>query len=148
MIKPLRKRHLQVWTVLAVIIPLGILSAWMVIPKPIKDHLFQPESSTALPIIVNSLSRDNYTVNLRSTKDGSALQLEWINKSALVSPSALIYEINPQYGEKDIEGSSLIGRINVRGIYHFALKKDSSVTKYQFILYDIIHHQAVDRINF
>jgi hypothetical protein len=148
MIKPLRKKHVQVWTALAILIPLGILTGWMVIPKPVKDYLFQPISSTALPVIVHSLNRDNYTVNLRSSKDGTAIQLEWINKSALVSPSALIYEIDPKYGEKDIEGSALIGRINDRGIYHFPLKKDSSITKYQFILYDIIHHLAIDRINF
>ena len=56
-------------------------------------------------------------------EDSSALQLEWINHSALTAPSAIIYEIYPQKGINGLEGAALIGRIDSRGIYHFPLEK-------------------------
>ena len=51
MIKPLRKRHVQIWYALAVLIPLGIIGAWLVVPEPVKDRLLNPAPSSALPAI-------------------------------------------------------------------------------------------------
>lgn len=33
MMKPLRKRHLQIWIMLAVLVPAGIISGYMVVPE-------------------------------------------------------------------------------------------------------------------
>lgn len=148
MIKPLRKRHLQIWTGIAVLLPVGMICAWLVVPKPVKDHLWQPASTPALPVILKSLNRENYTVSLRTNNDSSALQLEWINQSALTSPSAIIYKLSTSDGSQHIENADLIGRIDSRGIYHFALKKDSAYAHPHFVLYDIIHHQVIDQLNF
>ena len=148
MIKPLRKRHLQIWTVIAVLLPVGMICAWLVVPKPVKDHLWQPASTMALPVIIKSVKKENYTVNLRTNNDRSAAQLEWINQLALTSPSALIYELSQSDTGQHIENADLIGRLDSRGVYHFALKKEAIDTPAQFVLYDIIHHQVIDRINF
>ncbi len=148
MIKPLRKRHLQIWTGIAVLLPVGMICAWLIVPKPVKDHLWQPASTMALPVIIKSVKKENYTVNLRTSNDCSAIQLEWINQEALTSPSALIYELSQSDTGQHIENADLIGRLDSRGIYHFALKKESADTPVQFVLYDIIHHQIIDRINF
>jgi hypothetical protein len=148
MIKPLRKRHLQIWTGIAVILPVGIICAWLVVPKPVKNHLWQPSSTVALPVVIKSLNKENYTVSLRTNHDRSALQLEWINQSALTSPSAIIYKLSPADKDQHIENADLIGRIDPRGTYHFNLKKDSTNLHMKFVLYDIIHHQVIDRINF
>ena len=148
MIKPLRKKHLQIWTGIAVLLPVGMICAWLVVPKPVKDHLWQPASTLALPVIIKSVNKENYIVNLRSNNNRSAIQLEWINQSALTSPSAIIYELSPTEKEQPIENADLIGRIDSRGVYHFALKKESADTPVRFVLYDIIHHQIIDRINF
>jgi hypothetical protein len=147
-IKSLRKKHLQIWTGIAVLLPVGMICAWLVVPKPVKDHLWQPASTLALHVIIKSVNKENYTVNLRSNNDRSAIQLEWINQSALTSPSAIIYELSPTEKEQPIENADLIGRIDSRGVYHFALKKESADTPVRFVLYDIIHHQIIDRINF
>jgi hypothetical protein len=148
MIKPLRKRHVQIWCTLAVLIPLGIISAWLVVPAPVKDKLLNPVPSEAFHLLIKSISKDTYTVSLRRMEDSSALQLEWINHSVLTAPSAIIYEIYPQKGITGVEGAALIGRIDARGTYHFPLEKDSSNIHASFILYDIIHHREIDRINF
>jgi len=148
MIRPLRKRHIQTWYALAVLIPVGIIGAWLAVPTPVQDHLLNPAPSQALPLLIKSVSKDAYTVRLRRMEDSSAFQLEWICHSALTSPSAIIYEIDPQKGINDIEGAALIGRINSRGIYHFPLDRNSPDVHPSFILYDIIHHRIIDRINF
>jgi hypothetical protein len=45
MIKPLRKRHLQIWALWAVLIPVGIIAAWMAVPKKVEQELLQPPAS-------------------------------------------------------------------------------------------------------
>jgi len=150
MIKPLRKRHLQIWTLWSVLIPLGIISAVLVRPAFPKDKLLQPTATAALPVVVKSLDKENYTINIRSNNDNSQLQLEWINKKTLTYPTATIYNASPNPSDGGAfkpADSELVGRIEARGVYHFNLKKNST-NNYHFILYDFIHQQIIDSITF
>lgn len=148
MIKPLRKRHLRVWRVLAVLIPAGIISAVISVPKEARNRLLQPGSGMALPIVVKTLDKKDYTATLRCNADTSAMQLEWVSKQVLTIPSALLYKVHsPQDNiEKDAAGAVIIGRVEAMGTYYFALPKDTA-TQY-FILYDIIHHKKIDSLTF
>jgi hypothetical protein len=147
MVKQLRKRHLQIWTILLFGLPAIIISGWLAVKKPVTtQNLLQPASIETLPVIVKSVNKENYTVNLRSNNERNATQLEWINKSAITTPSALIYKLVPGY-KGNINDNEIIGRIDSRGSYHFALKNDS-IAGNHFILYDFIHHQIIDSINF
>lgn len=139
MIRQLRKRHLQVWRSLMFLLPAGIISAWLAIPEVKTNGLLQPKSAQALPVIIRSVSKGHYTVNIRSNTERTATQLEWINRAALENPSALIYKINGP-------GNELIGRIDVKGSFYFPLKQDTAAAS--FMLYDIIHKQVIDTINF
>ena len=134
------------WTLLLLLIPVGIIVAWISIPKQLTDTLRQPIASAALPVNLKSVDKKNYTVSLRANNERSALQLEWINKSTLTSPSALIYELNDPPAI-NVADNSLIGRIDVKGKFYFNLKNDSIIPR-RFVLYDIIHHQSIDTINF
>jgi len=145
MIKPLRKRHLQIWTAWAVLIPIGIISAILVRPELPQDKLLQPAATVALPIILKSLNKESYTINIRSNSDTSQLQLEWINKKTLTYPTATIYQNTAN--TNNIADAVLIGRIEARGTYHFELKKNSD-NNYHFILYDFIHQKTIDSITF
>ena len=49
MIKQLRKRHLQTWSALLILIPAGIISATLVRPTPAQNILLQPSQTAALP---------------------------------------------------------------------------------------------------
>ncbi|MES1218617.1 MAG: hypothetical protein ABUT20_24145, partial [Bacteroidota bacterium] len=91
MMKPLRKRHLLVWRVLAVLLPAAIIIAWISVPKEQTQKLIQPADITPLPVILKTTQKDNYTVSIRTTSDQSQLQLEWINKTVLQYPTATIY---------------------------------------------------------
>ena len=140
MIKPLRKRHLQVWSLLAVLIPAGIFSGYFVIPKEATNKLIQENKMTGLRVVINKAEGKNYTVYLRSSDDKKNYQLQWINTKAATQPSSLIYKLSNG-------GKELIGRVEPVGSYYFPLKADST-NSYIFILYDIIHQQITDTINF
>jgi hypothetical protein len=46
MIKTLRKRHLQIWILWAVLLPVGIIASWMAVPKKVTQELLQPPAKT------------------------------------------------------------------------------------------------------
>jgi hypothetical protein len=143
MIKALRKRHLQVWTLWALVLPAGIIAAWLSVPQPVHNDLLQPADNNPLPLIVRTAEKTDYSVHLRSNADRTQWQLEWINKNVLTHPTATIYKIAA--GSQDIRTAELIGRIEARGSYIFPLR-DSSVTSLNLMLYDFIHEQIIDTI--
>ena len=144
MIRPLRKRHLQIWSALLLLIPAGIITAWLSIKKPVYN-ISQPTSEQALPKITLSVEKENYLVRLRSN-DSGAWQLEWINKDVLAVPSAVIYKTAAVH--KGIESAELIGRIEAKGTYYFPLQKDPINEKPKFFLYDFIHEKIIDSVKF
>lgn len=140
MMKPLRKKHLQIWILLAVLIPAGIISAYMVVPKEAISKSVPEQKNAALPVVLNKIETKNYSVYLRRSADNKNYQLQWISNKASVQPSSLVYK--EQNGERE-----LIGRVESTGAYFFPLKADSA-NRYHFILYDIIHQHITDSINF
>lgn len=145
MIKALRKRHLQVWSAWAILLPVGIVSAYIVVPKEAANKLLQPASSQALPVIIKTIDKKNYTATLRKDSASTQLQLEWKNKAASIYPSSLIYQLAPS--SDNIVNAGIVGRVEARGDYYFPLKADSN-KNLRFVLYDIIHQQKIDSINF
>ncbi len=148
MIRPLRKRHLQIWIAWAFLLPVGIIVAWISIPTLQTDALLQPFSVAPLKELIKTVSSDIYTINIRKDND-STYQLEWINKKTLTYPTATIYKTNK--GEQDISKAELIGRIEARGTYYFPLKYDPALvnfSSYQLILYDFIHGEIIETITF
>lgn len=144
MMKPLRKRHLIVWSMLAILLPAGILIAWLSVPQQIPQTLLQPEPFTALPVVLKKADKENYSVAIRSNEKRSAFQLEWINKSVLQFPTATIYAADKVV--KNIIEAKLAGRIEARGDWYFAI--DSIVSSYNhLIVYDFIQQQIIDTIN-
>ncbi len=140
MIKQLRRKHLLIWSIWAILIPLGIISAWMAISVKATDNLLQPGKGMALPALIHTIEKKSFTASLKSNEDRSAYQLEWINKEISVVPSSLIYKVNQPENE-------LVGRVEAKGIYYFSLAKDST-DEYRFILYDIIKKQIIDSLKF
>ena len=146
--KPLRKKHLLIWRLLALLLPAGIIIAWLSVPKQTPQTLLQPDAANPLPVILKKIEKENYTVSVRSNGDTSQLQLEWINKAVLQYPTATIYSGSDF---KNINNAKLIGRIEARGNWCFQLDstfKKSSVNTDHFFLYDFIHQQVIDTINF
>ena len=155
MIKPLRKRHLQIWTAIAILLPLGIIFSWLVIPNPVPVKILQAPTVELLPVIHSKKDTIQYCINIRTNKEKTSWQLEWKNKLALMVPSAVIYKASPNpseggtFGSFKPNSSQLIGRIEATGDYVFPLPIDSTIQEQlQFVLYDFIHEKVIDTINF
>src|SRR5437868_8938847 len=94
MIKQLRKRHFQIWSLLLILIPAGIISATLVIPKQTVNTLLQPPATKPLPIVIKRIEKPDYIISLRGNSQTPG-QLEWINKTSLTVPTAVIYKTVP-----------------------------------------------------
>lgn len=145
MIKPLRKRHLQTWSLLALLLPAGILASILVRPRPAAGILVQPAKEEILPVVAGEIIKKDFTVRLRGLTITAPQQLEWINTAVLHYPTAVIYQTRP--GNTDISRATLIGRIEARGSYRFRLTADS-IGNYHFILYDFIKEELIDSVDF
>jgi hypothetical protein len=154
MMKPLRRYHRYVWLVLSILLPFGIIMAWLVITNPQPIKAITTSIKQPLPIVKHSKDLPDYQVTLRTNKEETMWQLEWNNKKPLIVPSAVIYRLNTSDGNiiSDdlfrVNQAELIGRIETTGTYIFELpvrKEDSA--RYHFLLYDFIHETIMDTIH-
>lgn len=139
----------------ALLLPAGIVYAWLAIPNQSSVKLLQEPSQELLPVIIKSKDAKDYSIHIRSNKENTQWQLEWKNKTVLMVPSAVIYKASLSQsggGENYIfkpEQAELVGRIETKGDYVFPLKMDSTgLQQFHFILYDFIHEKAIEFINF
>jgi hypothetical protein len=155
MMKPLRKRHLQTWIAIAILLPVGNIFSWLVIPDPVPVNILSASSVELLPVIQAKKETNQYCINIRSNSEKTNWQLEWKNKLALTVPSAVIYKgpLNPPGGETfgsfTPGNSQLVGRIEAKGDYTFPLKIDSIQNKQlNLVIYDFIHDKVIEYLNF
>lgn len=140
MMKPLRKRHLQVWSLFALLIPAVIIVAYQAVPKRNPGGILQDAGTAALPVLLAKKQTGEITATIRRSSDGKEYQLQVTSPEAIVQPSSLIYRI--QHNEQE-----LVGRIGAAGDYFFPLKADTSM-QYGFVIYDIIYHRVTDSLKF
>jgi hypothetical protein len=145
MIRPLRNTHRRVWTAIGLLLPLGIVFSWLAIPNPVRVKLLATTELTLLPEIKGKKETTQYCINLRSNAENSSWQLEWKNKLALTVPSAVVYQA--RNGDHHVDSAKLIGRIEARGDYVFALQPGNDSILYLFV-YDFIHGKMIDSVNF
>lgn len=146
MTKSLRKKHVTAWTILAILLPVGIASGWLVIPNPQTTQVQQTVHIKTLPVIYKTVDKKDYLVRIRTNEIKTEWQLEWVNKCVLTVPSAVIYPKEEQQGA--IDKRLLVGRIESTGEYLFPLKTGSGTAPWQqYILYDFIHDRVLDTIH-
>jgi hypothetical protein len=148
MIKGLRKRHLQIWTLWAVLLPIGIIAAWMAVPDKVTQESLQSEQVDILPVTLGTQAKKGkYYSHLRTNRDGSKYQLCWsvyrgFNYTSNIysnSPFLIYWVTKPEY--------ELIGRIGGKQTFYFNLPNDSSDI-YSFIIYDPIRKKTIDSLSF
>jgi hypothetical protein len=145
MIKPLRKRHLQIWVLLAILLPLGIISATVARRYFPPTNLIQPQSETVLPVIIMQKETPQFAIQLRGLNSSEVKQLLWINKQPLTIPTAAIYKVSSD--RASISGANYIGRIESLGSYTFNIPPHRPQAPLHFIVYDFIHKKIVERVN-
>ena len=163
MIKQLRKRHLQIWALWAVLIPVGIIVAWMSVPKKVTQELLQKIAPASAYHTIASIEKENYKINILVPNSVTIkhpvgwendLKVEFINKKESATDSLLLYKVI-DFTNNNIDKQELLGRIESKGRQEFRLKIfDLRLTKNKFdyrdkfFLYDIMKKQIVDSINF
>lgn len=146
MIKPLRKRHLQIWMAWAVLLPVGIAVAYTSVKKNATIQLLQPPAGTGFPVVIKSVDNERYSIALIGNIDSSQLQLQWVNKKVLTAPTATIYKVVAN--SKDMAGAILLGRIEAQGTYYFPVDSSFLREKWDLVMYDFIHKAVLETIKF
>ena len=148
MIKSLRKRHVQIWALWAVLLPVGIIIAWMAVPEKVEQELLQREVQRTNNDTIAFVDKGNYAINIildwsraekipllrklysENEKPESVpyymdslkneFRLEFINKEELTVPSLLLYQVTDST-TNNIDKQELLGRIAGRGSQYFPL---------------------------
>lgn len=110
MVPELRKRHRLVWQVWALLLPIGFVSAILVLPKQMPVNQLPIAREMPLGNIVQSESTDALIVSLRAQAGLSNKQLEITLKKPLDMPSALVYWQD-----------TFIGSLGAKGTQYFTL---------------------------
>jgi len=155
MIKQLRKRHLQIWALWAVLIPVWIIVSWMAVPKKVTQELLNPVTLRNTNVTLVSVEKENYKLSLLldTAKDKDLLNLEFINKKKNDLPSFLLYRLTDTT-TINIDKQEILGRIGSRSPQYFPLTyiyirscfEFSNLAK--FVLYDIEKKQPIDTLIF
>lgn len=154
MIKKLRKRHLQIWLLSAILLPAGIIVAWMAVPKKVTQDLDWainsipqlPGQTLSVNTTIDSVENQNYKINIRGDSSEALLLLEIEAKEDIVTPSLLLYQVIDST-TNDIDKQELIGRIQGDRPHYFSFKLNYN-SHNKFILYDIIKKQTIDSLIF
>ena len=163
MIASQRKRHLQIWILWAIILPIGIIVALMAVPKKVTQELLQKVAPASTYHTIASLEKENYMINILVPNSVTIkhptgweydIKVEFINKKGSATDSLLLYKVI-DFTDNNIDKQELLGRIQSKSTQEFRLKFfDLRVTnnkfdyRDKFLLYDIMKKQVVDSINF
>lgn len=147
MTKSLRRRHLQVWTALSLLLPAGICIAWLVIPVQQPVNLINEKKINILPDVIRTAGTANYQAIIRANPGRTEWQLEWRNNSVPTVPSAVIYLTTGK--NFDPSTAQLAGRIETKGRYYFDLDPGIPAQgNFKLVVYDFIHGRKLDSIQF
>jgi hypothetical protein len=143
MIKVLRRRHVQTWTLLAILLPAGMLSALVARKQFPTADTIRASSVAVHPFLIRSVKLMGNPVQIRGNNASVADQLVWKNTVPLSVPSATLYlKTGRQF---DVRADEYIGRIEMRGDYIFPLPANRGT--YQLVVYDFIHKKVIREIN-
>ena len=145
------------------LIPVGIIVAWMTVPKKVTQELLQKVAPASTYHTIASVEKENYKINIQVPNSVTIkhptgweyeLNVEFINKNESATDSLLLYKVI-NVTDNNIDKQELLGRIKSNGTQEFRLRFfDLRVTnnkfdyRDKFLLYDIIRKQIVDTINF
>lgn len=150
MIRPLRKKHLQVWVVLTVLLPLGIVAAYRSVPPPLIEPRELLPSGTVFPFIGEPAMSEDHAVPLRNNADRQE-QLDRILKNPLPVPSAFVYCQSKKSRQPADENklNGVAGSKETRVLdphqQHYMVADEIGTT---FLLHDAVHSRRMMKAEF
>ena len=148
MILPLRKRHLYIWIVLGILLPVGYFTAYMSMPGYPAESKEELNFGivAALPNVVATQTTNSLEVNLRDGNASSQKQLENKVNRPVKNPAATIY-LGQQQIERPEQGV-LLGLVGPVGTQRINLDSTlSSYSSYHLLIYDPIQKEIIEQIS-
>lgn len=118
----LRKTHRYTWFALAVLLPLGWVSAILVIPGPVCQDPSRAPQPEALSELLGTKQSGHFLVNWRSDHSKTRHQVEILITKPLETPNAVVRIV------ADDQGDPLPGLLGSRGLYRFDLDRSGAQT--------------------
>lgn len=133
----LRQRHRRVWQLWAILLPIGFVSAILVLPQKVTQATLVENTATPLSKIIQTKETDWLTANIRSS-DSDNKQLEIVLKKPLNVPSTQIFWQN-----------TFLGNLGAKGTYRFPLDSlQTANPPYTLEIIDPIHKTIFQTLTF
>jgi hypothetical protein len=138
MILELRKKHFEIWVIMAILLPAGIIGTYQLTDPNLTDN-YSEASHYLYNDFINSAERTDYRITLRKSEHYK-LQIDWLGKTAMKAAGPFIILI--------VNGrSETLGNVGSKGrqIFNSGLPyKDGDDV--QVIISDAITGTELDRI--
>ncbi|MEZ4886920.1 MAG: hypothetical protein R3E32_19480 [Chitinophagales bacterium] len=135
MIPELRKRHKWMWLVLTVLLPLGFITAYSLIPT--SQVMVNQNFPATLPIplakIVSIRNTPQFDIQLREDNVLGLKQIEVVVKNALTRPSTHLYVSDKS--SKKVNDVLFLGILESKGTYRFNLNPSMTYQKTFILLF-------------
>lgn len=143
MVPELRKRHRWMWLILTILLPMGFITAYSLIPQipePISKNLPALKPSP-LSKIQSIHQIPQFDVSLREDNNMGLKQIEVVVKTPSNRPSTHLYLSDKS--SKGIERAQFLGVLGSKGIYRFNL---NPAMTYQNALVVLFYDKIADEI--
>ncbi|MEM7369946.1 MAG: hypothetical protein AAF587_15175 [Bacteroidota bacterium] len=143
----LRRRHQQIWMILAILLPLGFIASWMSIPAPsLPDQL----TRTNPPLLQNAIqiadgTGEGIQVGLFAAPGQKEKQILIEVQQELQSASTWVYS-TPAQDASGTKKWTILGLLEHTGQYRFNLPSDQATAG--IVLYDGIKQEVLQTIFF
>ena len=148
MVHTLRRRHLFIWILWAILIPLGLVAAFSVVEEqkiPFEQQTLysSPNYSTETPIAGN-VGRD-ISWSLWKGEDSTQLRVFAEIHTPLTHPAAFVYVVPTL--EAPLSSADVVGKLGPVGTYEFTFNKDwLSDQGVCFVVHDPIKSQTIHTV--
>lgn len=147
MIPELRKRHKWMWLILTILLPMGFITAYSLIPK--SQELVNKQLPTTKPIpltkILSLKNTPQFDVSLREDSHLGLKQIEVLVKKTLTRPSTHLYLSDKS--SKGIKQAQFLGILETQGAYYFNLNPSMTYQNaFVVMFYDKIGEEVYEEI--
>lgn len=142
MIKTLRKRHLQIWILWAMLLPVGIIVAWKAVQRNVTHEILETEQAAVLPVSVDDdIRKGKYFWVLKTNQEKTTYQFVWGISRTYSFSNPYVRSTYLIYCDTD-SGRELIGRTGGIETYYYNLPNVSSNT-YSITIYDPFKEKTI-----
>ena len=133
MIASLRNNHFRIWIILAIVIPVAFIYAFMNVPERRISH-FSRELIGQMPELIKEIENDDLKVTVRGNQN-SQHQLEVLLKRPVPVPSGVFHLVN---NNEAISNQSFLGNVNSQGLYRFPIQSNPFQSDFRLLVVDYL----------